>query len=152
MILDVQEELRLRSIKDVTSFEKVSYDKDINTQGIIQFIKKDSDVIKHFIIHQVNWFDHQQVILQYFNDVVEEYDRNAVIKVLESYGFRNRDTKCFVISTIYPFYVAVPITIVMCVGMGLTFGAMLMVFVLMYTFIAAIPLAYVMFYESKRLV
>lgn len=148
MVYDVQEELRIRSVKDVAA--KLTYAEDVHTQGIINFINQDNDVIRHFIVDNVSWFDQQAAILQYFDSVVDGYNRNAVIKILNSYGYRCREDKCFLSYTVYPLMPSLIFALIICLGNSLPLFTSVMVTILIYTFIAMIPFTYVMLYESKR--
>lgn len=148
MVYDVQEELRIRSVKDVAA--KLTYAEDIHTQGILDFIKHDNAVINHFIVAGKSWFDHQSTILQYFDSVVDGYDRDIVIKALNSHGYHSREDKCFLSTIVYPLIASLLFTIIICLGNGLNLHTSVMVGILIFLFISAFPFTYIMFYESKR--
>lgn len=111
----------------------LSYDRDINTQGIQQFIHFDRDIIRYFVTDCCNWLDQQKTILEYFEKTVGDFDRDAVIKSLNKYGILDGEDKKVRVyglaMVVLSFVVAVAFTLAFSLG----FFASVMIFITAYT-------------------
>lgn len=132
-VLDVQSHLRCQSAKLQSDIVKLSYDSEINTQGILSFIKKDKALIKHFVVDGFNWFDHQKAILQYFKDAVGDYDVNVVKTSLDKNGFKCESKKQIQLYTTYSMIASFIIATFISQLNDLTFLPTMMIMVVTYT-------------------
>lgn len=150
MIHDVQENLRINSIKNEEDYIRTNYSKEINTDGIINFIIKDRDVIKHFIVNDVDWFEEHDAIIEYFDKTIGNYDRNRVVKALNQYGYQEKDTRFVKLYALYPILPAFLFAVIIAGGNGMGLYGFVMVMMLVYLVIIPFPIAYVLFYEKKE--
>lgn len=148
LVDEVQSHLRTHAVSVIN--ENPNYDRDINTEAILKFIKQDKGIIKSIILHKVYWFDHQDKVLEYFDDAVGEYDVDVVIDALRAIGIKSRSERCFDLYAILPFYPAILITVFIAIAYNMAFAPSVMIFILLYASISLIPFTYVYTYESKR--
>lgn len=128
-VYEIQSHLRCNSVLTPDEMTKMSFDVDVNTQGIIDFINDDADVIKYFITNGTDWLDTQNVILTYIKRSVGEFDVDAVIDALNKNWYFDYATKQLFLYFGYTAITAILLTIVVTIAFGLPAFATIMFFI-----------------------